>query len=87
VVSFTRLAALPRAKSRRYPLDRRLGGPQSLSGRYGEEKTIARAQNRTPVIQPVARRCTVRIRIELKVAINIVNVFIKAIQKSQEHSE
>jgi hypothetical protein len=31
-------AALPQGKSPRYPQDRRLGGPQSLSGRGGEEK-------------------------------------------------
>jgi len=31
-------AALPRGKSPRYPLDRRLGGPQSRSGRGGEVK-------------------------------------------------
>jgi hypothetical protein len=29
-----------RGKSPRYPLDRRLGGPQSQSGRYGEEKIL-----------------------------------------------
>jgi hypothetical protein len=31
-------AALPHGKSPWYPLDRRLGGPQSRSGRGGEEK-------------------------------------------------
>jgi hypothetical protein len=31
-------AALPQGKSQCYPLDRRLGGAQSLSGRGGEEK-------------------------------------------------
>jgi hypothetical protein len=31
-------AALPPGKQLRYPLDRRLGGPQSQSGPYGEEK-------------------------------------------------
>jgi hypothetical protein len=31
-------AALPPGKSPRYLLDRRLGGPQSRSGRGGEEK-------------------------------------------------
>jgi hypothetical protein len=31
-------AALPQGKSLWYPLDRRLGGPQSRSGRGGEEK-------------------------------------------------
>jgi len=31
-------AALPQANSPWYPLDRRLGGPQSHSGRGGEKK-------------------------------------------------
>jgi hypothetical protein len=31
-------AALPPGKEPRYPLDRRLGGPQSRSGHGGEEK-------------------------------------------------
>jgi hypothetical protein len=31
-------AALPQGKSCRYPLERRLGGPQIRSGRGGEEK-------------------------------------------------
>jgi hypothetical protein len=31
------LAALPQGKSPRYPLDTRLGGPQSRSGSGGEE--------------------------------------------------
>jgi len=30
--------ALPQGKSPKYPLGRRLGGPQSHSGRVGEEK-------------------------------------------------
>jgi hypothetical protein len=30
----------PRGKGTRYPLDRRLGGPQSRSGRYGEMKIL-----------------------------------------------
>jgi hypothetical protein len=33
-------AALPQGKSPCCPLDRRLGGPQSRSGRGGEEKNI-----------------------------------------------
>jgi hypothetical protein len=39
----------------RYPLDWRLGGAQSRSGRYREEKQIAPAENRTQILQPVAR--------------------------------
>jgi hypothetical protein len=38
VVSFTLLSLYPQRKSPWYPLDRRLGGPQSRSGRGGEEK-------------------------------------------------
>jgi hypothetical protein len=38
VVNFTTLPLNPQGKSPWYPLDRRLGGPQSRSGRGGEEK-------------------------------------------------
>jgi hypothetical protein len=38
VVSFTPLPLYPQGKSPWYPLDRRLGGPQSHSGGGGEEK-------------------------------------------------
>jgi hypothetical protein len=49
------LAALPPGKEPRYPLDRSLGGPQSRSGRRGEEKN----SNSDPaVVQPVASRYT-----------------------------
>jgi hypothetical protein len=44
-------AALPPGKDPQYPLDRRLGGPQSRSGRCGVE-------NRIPAVQPVACRYT-----------------------------
>jgi hypothetical protein len=48
-------AALPGENSHWYPLDRRLGGPQSQSGRNGEEKkNLALARNQTPAIQPIA---------------------------------
>jgi hypothetical protein len=40
VVNFTPRPHYPRGKSPRYPLDRRLGGPQSRSGRFGEEKIL-----------------------------------------------
>jgi hypothetical protein len=43
----------------RYPLDRRLGGPQSQSGsRRLEEKSFAFAGDRTWIIQSVARHYT-----------------------------
>jgi hypothetical protein len=38
VVSFTARPLYPQRKSPWYPLDRKLGGPQSRSGRGGEEK-------------------------------------------------
>jgi hypothetical protein len=41
-------AALPPGKSSWYPLYRRLGGPQSRSGRYGEMKILAPIGTRTP---------------------------------------
>jgi hypothetical protein len=40
VVSFTPRPLYLQGKIRRYPLDRRLGGPQNRSGRGGEEKVI-----------------------------------------------
>jgi hypothetical protein len=40
VISFTLRSLYPRKKSLRHPVDRRLGGLQSLSGRGGEETKI-----------------------------------------------
>jgi len=47
-------AASTSDKEPRYPLDRRLGGPQRRSGRGGEEKIPMPAGNRNPMVQPVA---------------------------------
>jgi hypothetical protein len=48
MVSFTPRPLYPHEKSPWYPLDRRLGGPQSRSGRGNEEKKIpAPTGNRT----------------------------------------
>jgi hypothetical protein len=53
-------AALPPGeRAPLFPLDRRLGGPQSQSELYGEEKNLALAKNGTLAIQPVARRYTI----------------------------
>jgi hypothetical protein len=49
VVSFMSRPLYPQGKSPCYPLDRRLGGPQSMSGRGGEEKNF-----QPVIIQPVA---------------------------------
>jgi hypothetical protein len=46
-------------KSPRYPLDRRLSGPQSPSGGGGEEKNSQPLPGlKLPIIQPVAQRYT-----------------------------
>jgi hypothetical protein len=58
VVGFKSRPLYSQVKSRRYPLDRRLGGSQSWPGRYGEEQNLVPAGNMTPVVQPVARRYT-----------------------------
>jgi hypothetical protein len=47
----------PCGKSTWYPLDRRLGGPQSRSGQHGEAKILFRVGTRNfdpSVVQPVA---------------------------------
>jgi hypothetical protein len=59
VVNFTPRPLYPQGKSLWYPLDRRLGGPQSRSGRGGEEKISQTLPGiEPPVVQPVAQRCT-----------------------------
>jgi hypothetical protein len=55
VVSFTPLPLYPQGKGLRYPLDRRLGGPQNQSGRRGEEKMFDPSGTRSPTLgRPVA---------------------------------
>jgi hypothetical protein len=46
-------ALFPLGKSPEYPLDGRLGEPQSSTGRCEEEKNLAFAGNRTLAVQPV----------------------------------
>jgi hypothetical protein len=58
VVNFTPWPLYPREKSPRYPLDRRLGGPQSRSGRFGEVKIIDPTGTRTPTPQSSNSRYT-----------------------------
>jgi hypothetical protein len=41
-------AALPPGRSPRYPLYRRLGGPQSRSGQHGEVKILDPTGTQTP---------------------------------------
>jgi hypothetical protein len=48
------LAALLHGKSPRYPLDRRLAGPQSRSGRSGVENIFLPLPGNESRVQPVA---------------------------------
>jgi hypothetical protein len=48
MVSFKLRPLYCRGKSPRYPLDRRLGGPQSRSGRCGEDKNLLRLPRNEP---------------------------------------
>jgi hypothetical protein len=58
VVSFTPWPLYPQGRSPRYPLDRRLVGPQSWSGGGGEEKNSQLLPGlEPPVVQPVAQLC------------------------------
>jgi hypothetical protein len=58
VVSFTLLPLYSRGNRPRHPLDRKLGGPQSRSGRCEEDKNLPPAGNTTRSVQPVARHYT-----------------------------
>jgi hypothetical protein len=50
VVSFTLRPLYPQGKNPWYALDRRLGGPQSRTGRGGEEKNFQLPNPRAPIV-------------------------------------
>jgi hypothetical protein len=59
MVSFTRRPLYLQGKSPQHPPDKRLGGPQSQSGRGGEEKTSQYLPGLEPLtIQPAAQHHT-----------------------------
>jgi hypothetical protein len=67
VVIFTPRPLYPQGKSSWYPLDRRLGGAQSRSGRDDEEKNSQSLLGlELPIIQPVAQRYTTELSRLLK---------------------
>jgi len=55
VVSFTTWPLHPQGKSSWYPLDRRVGGPQSPSGHGDEKNSMPLPGHKPPIIQPVAQ--------------------------------
>jgi hypothetical protein len=62
VVSFTPRPLYLQWKSPWYPLDKRLGGPQSQSERGGEERNFQPLlEFEPPIIQPVTQRCTIEL--------------------------
>jgi hypothetical protein len=52
-------ALYPRERTRRYPLNRRLGGPQCRSGHRLQERSFASGGDRTPAVQSVVRYSTI----------------------------
>jgi hypothetical protein len=63
VVSFTARLLYPPGKSRWCPLDRRLGGPQSQSGRREEEKILDSTGTRTrPLGRPARSQSLYQLR-------------------------
>jgi hypothetical protein len=58
VVTFTPRPLYPWGNHPWYPLNKRLGGPQSLFGRYGEGKALVPSGKQTPAVQRVACRYT-----------------------------
>jgi hypothetical protein len=58
VVSFVPLLLHLRGNSPRYPLDRRLVGPQNRSGLCEEEKNLVCDRNRSLAIQPLVHHYT-----------------------------
>jgi hypothetical protein len=68
----------PWGNSPRYPLDRRLGGPQSWSGRCGE-KSLAPARNRTRAVQHVLCRYSgswSKLTVPLKIRVHNISVSV-----------
>jgi hypothetical protein len=61
VIGFTPRPLYPWGKRPQYPLDRRLGGPQSRFARYGEGKNLASIRNQKPAVQYVMLKLVVRI--------------------------
>jgi hypothetical protein len=71
-------AALPPGKQTLVHIGRRLGGPQSRSGCGGEEKNSQPVPGfESPIIQPLAQRCTTELFRLLFLSAYKINVKIK----------
>jgi hypothetical protein len=75
VVSFTPRPLYLQGKSHQYPLDRKLGGPQSRSGRGGEEKNSQPCRESNPRT-PMRMMMMIIIIIPLLSAKMLINVVI-----------
>jgi hypothetical protein len=86
------LATYPQRKSPWYPLDRRLGGPESWSLHGGEEKNSQPLPGLEPlIIQPVAQRYTTELfwllisdRISYKILRGLCDTTILNVRASTE---
>jgi hypothetical protein len=77
VVSFTPRSLYPQGKSPWYPSDRRLGGPQSRTGRGSEEKNFWPLPGiEPPIIEPVAQRYTTELSRLLHICLYCANLFL-----------
>jgi hypothetical protein len=77
VVSSTPRRLYPQGKGPCYPLDRRLGGPQSRSGRGSEEKHSQPLPGlELPIAQPVAQRYTTELSQLLKQKLRFISILI-----------
>jgi hypothetical protein len=83
----------PQGKSPWYPLDRRLGEPQSRSGCGGEEKNFQPLPGlEIPIIQPVAQRYTIELYLLLanprtKIAITVKHHQVQVILRKSVASQ
>jgi hypothetical protein len=77
VVSFIPRPLYPKGKSPRYPLDRRLGGPQSRNERSGEKNSEPLPGLEHPIIRLVAQRYTTELsQLYVWLRIMFMNIYI-----------
>jgi hypothetical protein len=84
VASFTLRPLYLQGKNPWYPLNRRLGGPQSLSGRGGEKKNSQPLQGYDPpIIQNVAQPYTTELSRLLSLSLSLGRKFISEVRLDQ----